>query len=306
MFRKSTVKIFLSTKIMNRNNSSYPTKQRVAVCQMNSTSDQERNIRICTELISEASDEGAKVVFLPECFDYIAENKTDSIKMAQSLEDSTIEYYKNLAKKKTVWLSLGGFHEKNLALESYIYNSHVIINSEGKLVSVYRKLHLFDVDIPGTVLKESSVVTPGNKIENPVDTPAGKIGLLCCYDLRFPEISLINRQLGAHILTFPSAFTLITGLAHWHVLLRARAIENQCYVVAAAQTGKHNEKRTSFGHALVVDPWGTVIAECSEGNSVCIANIDLNLVDSVRAQMPVFDHRRYDLYNNPLKDNNLL
>ncbi|XP_002168676.1 deaminated glutathione amidase [Hydra vulgaris] len=301
MFCKSSVQLILS-KIMFGNISTCPLKQRVAVCQMNSTDDKERNIRICTELINESYDKEAKIVFLPECFDYIAENKTDSVKMAESLEGDIIKHYKNLAKEKSLWLSMGGFHEKCSTSDGSIFNSHIIINANGELVSVYRKVHLFDVDIPGTVLKESSYVTPGKKIEKPVDTPVGKIGLLCCYDLRFPEISIVNRQLGAQILTFPSAFTFTTGLAHWHVLLRARAIENQCYVIAAAQTGKHNDKRTSYGHALIVDPWGKVVAECEKENGVCVASIDLSLVDSIRESMPVFEHRRYDLYNNPLKN----
>ncbi|CAD6198155.1 unnamed protein product [Caenorhabditis auriculariae] len=131
----------------------------------------------------------------------------------------------------------------------------------------------------------------------PVETPVGKLGLSICYDLRFPELSIWNRKKGAQILSFPSAFTVNTGLAHWETLLRTRAIENQCYVVAAAQTGKHNEKRVSYGHAMVVDPWGAVVAQCSERVDMCFCEIDLGYVEEVRTLQPVYSHRRSDLYN---------
>ncbi|XP_078061598.1 deaminated glutathione amidase-like [Mustelus asterias] len=147
-------------------------------------------------------------------------------------------------------------------------------------------------------MKESDFTIPGTGIEPPVSTPIGKLGLAICYDLRFPEISLVLTEAGAEILTFPSAFTVTTGLAHWEPLLRARAIETQCYVVAAAQTGKHNEKRTSYGHSMVVDPWGCVVAECNEGRDICYAEIDLQYLWDIRQDMPVSHHRRKDLYGH--------
>ncbi|KHJ84537.1 histidine triad domain protein [Oesophagostomum dentatum] len=131
----------------------------------------------------------------------------------------------------------------------------------------------------------------------PVDTPVGRLGLSICYDLRFPELSLWNRQKGAEILSFPSAFTVNTGYAHWEALLRARAIETQCYVVAAAQTGKHNEKRSSYGHSMVIDPWGAIVAQCSERVDMCFAEIDTSYVAELRKMQPVFAHRRSDLYS---------
>ncbi|RCN29603.1 histidine triad domain protein [Ancylostoma caninum] len=131
---------------------------------------------------------------------------------------------------------------------------------------------------------------------HPIDTPIGRLGLSICYDLRFSELSLWNRYKGAEILSFPSAFTVNTGLAHWEALLRARAIETQCYVVAAAQTGKHNEKRSSYGHSMVVDPWGAIVAQCSERVDMCFAEIDTAYVAELRKMQPVFEHRRSDLY----------
>uniref|UniRef100_A0A8C0RNF4 Deaminated glutathione amidase n=2 Tax=Canis lupus familiaris TaxID=9615 RepID=A0A8C0RNF4_CANLF len=200
-----------------------------------------------------------------------------------------------------LWLSLGGFHERGQDWEQTqkIYNCHVLLNNEGSVVATYRKTHLCDVEIPGQgPMRESNSTIPGPSLESPVSTPAGKIGLAICYDMRFPELSLALAQAGAEILTYPSAFGSVTGPAHWEVLLRARAIETQCYVVAAAQCGRHHEKRASYGHSMVVDPWGTVVARCSEGPGLCLARIDLNYLRQLRQHLPVFQHRRPDLYGN--------
>ena len=176
-------------------------------------------------------------------------------------------------------------------------NTHLVISSSGDIVATYNKTHLFDVNIPGAVsLCESAYVRPGTSLEAPVSTPLGSLGLGVCYDLRFAEQSQALAAAGAQILTFPSAFTVNTGMAHWEPLLRARAIETQCYVVAAAQTGRHNDKRSSYGHSMIVDPWGVVTAQCGEGVGVATANIDLSYLARVRSNMPVQAHRRPDLY----------
>lgn len=275
----------------------------VAVCQMNSTSDVYRNLGICENLVRKAKSRGAKVVFLPECFDYVGEDREQTLSMAAPLESPRIQGLCDLAKELGVWLSLGGYHEKGPPDDKRLYNSHVIVDDSGTIVEVYRKIHLFDIDIEnGPRLKESDGTIPGDKVVRPVPTPVGNVGLAICYDVRFPEMSLVLAQQGAHILTFPSAFTQVTGSAHWEVLLRCRAIENQCYVIAAAQIGQHNAKRRSYGHAMIVDPWGCVIAQCGEGNDVCVAEIDLDYLNKVRQQMPVVNHKRYDLYGN-LKSN---
>ncbi|KPJ17381.1 Nitrilase and fragile histidine triad fusion protein NitFhit [Papilio machaon] len=175
-----------------------------------------------------------------------------------------------------------------------MFNTHIIIDNKGDIVQTYRKLHLFDVEIPekNVRLKESDFTSPGSHVVTPVDTPVGRIGLEICYDMRFPELSTTLGSMRADILTFPSAFTYVTGMAHWHLLLRARAIENQCYVLAAAQTGQHNAKRRSYGHALCVDPWGEVLADCEEeGPCYKIAEISLEKLADVRRNMPVFQHR---------------
>ncbi|XP_053551583.1 deaminated glutathione amidase isoform X2 [Bombina bombina] len=274
-------------------------KPLIAVCQMTSTSDKENNFSTCLRLIHEAASRKACMVFLPEAFDYIGSSKEETLSLAETLEGDLIQRYTNLARELKIWLSLGGFHEKGPRWDQdrRIYNSHLVLDDTGHIVSVYRKTHLFDVDLQGKVsLKESDFTIPGEGLVRPVSTPAGKVGLGVCYDLRFPEMSLALVQEGTQLLTYPSAFTVTTGLAHWEVLLRARAVENQCYVVAAAQTGSHNQRRTSYGHAMVVDPWGLVTAQCQEGEGLCYAEINLPYLNRIRQEMPVQCHRRTDLY----------
>ncbi|TMS02410.1 Deaminated glutathione amidase [Larimichthys crocea] len=224
-------------------------------------------------------------------------SREETLSLSESLTGDTISQYTQLARKLEVWLSLGGFHERGHNWESdrRIYNSHIIINDKGDIVSVYRKSHLFDVELPekGVSLKESAFTIPGPCLVSPVQTPIGKLGLGICYDLRFPELSLALQRHGAEILTYPSAFTVATGAAHWEVLLRARAIETQCFVLAAAQVGQHHEKRSSYGHALAVDPWGEVMGDCgAERPGMVLVEIDLEKVSSTRRNMPVQQHRR--------------
>ncbi|XP_044040516.1 deaminated glutathione amidase [Siniperca chuatsi] len=268
-----------------------------AVCQVTATPDKEANFSACKQLVEEAKERGASMVFLPEGFDYIGSSREETLSLSESLTGDTISQYAQLARKLEVWLSLGGFHEQGHEWESdrRIYNSHVIINDKGDVISVYRKSHLFDVELPekGVSLKESAFTIPGHSLVSPVQTPIGKVGLGICYDLRFPELSLALQRHGAEILTYPSAFTVATGAAHWEVLLRARAVETQCFVLAAAQVGRHHEKRSSYGHALVVDPWGEVLGDCGgEKPGMVLVEIDLEKVSSTRRNMPVQQHRR--------------
>ncbi|XP_033098769.1 deaminated glutathione amidase-like isoform X2 [Anneissia japonica] len=293
---------FFRCSIMSQTTSSnLPKSNLVAVCQMTSTDDKETNFKTCDDLIHRAAEMGAKVTFLPECCDYVGNNSAESVDMAISLDGKLVSRFKNLAKKCSMWLSLGGIHLKEVSEKNRISNAHVMINSNGEIAAVYKKTHLFDVNIPKVVtLMETGYTIPGQGMVEPVVTPVGNVGLAVCYDVRFPELSIALAEKGADILTYPSAFTQTTGMAHWEVLLRSRAIENQCYVVAAAQTGKHNDKRTSYGHAMIVDPWGTVLACCREGTDVCVANIDLNYLQSVRQRMPIWNHRRHDIYGHVL------
>ncbi|KAK2166489.1 hypothetical protein NP493_1318g00016 [Ridgeia piscesae] len=274
-------------------------KPMVGLVQMTSTSNKEDNFCQAKSLIERAKQKGAQMVFLPECFDMVGETLHQAVAQSESVNGATITRYRSLAKDLDVWLSLGGFHEKQEDDATKIRNTHLIINNAGDIKGSYSKAHLFNVNIKGGVrLSETKFTIPGEKIGPPVLTPVGKVGMAICYDLRFPELSISLIQQGADILTYPSAFTVQTGMAHWEVLLRSRAIENQCYVIAAAQIGNHNEKRSSYGHSMIVDPWGCVIAECHNKVDVCVAELDLDYLQKCRHEMPVWKHRRHDLYGH--------
>ncbi|KAH3819755.1 hypothetical protein DPMN_121499 [Dreissena polymorpha] len=285
-------------------------RQVIGVCQLTCTADKTENFQKAKTLIARCVQQGAKMVFLPEACDYLADNQQHTMEMAEAMEGETVNQYRQLAKDLSVWISIGSFHQKPADSSSKkLYNTHVILNDQGEIQATYSKAHMFNLDIPGKIrLCESDYTIPGDRITPPVDTPIGKVGMGICYDMRFPEMAVGLRNLGAEVLTYPSAFTVPTGMAHWHVLLRNRAVETQCYVVAAAQSGKHNEKRSSYGHSLIVDPWGAVVAECSEGEGTCVAEINLEYLHQIRRQMPIQDHRRLDLYGQislHSKDNNI-
>ncbi|XP_027849946.2 deaminated glutathione amidase [Aphis gossypii] len=268
----------------------------IAVCQITSTANKEKNYQMCKALITNAHKCGAKMVFIPESFDYIEEDKAKALEMAESLDGSLINSYKSLAKSLNIWLSLGGFHEK--FSDTKLRNTHLVINNEGEIAETYHKIHLYDVQIPSKNIQafESSLVEAGTEISPPVKTPIGNVGLAICYDMRFSQMAIALAENGADILTYPSAFFFGTGAYHWEILLRARAVETQSYVIAAAQTGSHSSTRKSWGHSLVVDPLGTIIAQCSEEPGFVLAPIDLSLIKTIRQEMPLECHRRYDIY----------
>eukprot|EP00850_Spirogloea_muscicola_P006037 SM000028S10131 [mRNA] locus=s28:554676:556877:+ [translate_table: standard] len=263
---------------------------KVAVGQMTASGDPDANFRVCRGLALEAAAADAKLLSLPECFSFIGARDGESLARAEALDGSVMQRYQALARETGIWLALGGFQEIGPD-SSHLYNSHVILDSEGSIRACYRKIHLFDLDIPGqTRLKESNSTAAGDEVMA-VDSPAGRLGLTICYDLRFPELYQRLRYCeDAEILLVPSAFTKKTGEAHWEVLLRARAIECQCYVVAAAQAGRHNDRRESFGHALIIDPWDPL------ATGIAVADIDHDFLTSVRTNIPVEQHRRYDIY----------
>jgi predicted amidohydrolase len=198
---------------------------------------------------------------------------------------------RELATRHGLWLVGGGMAERVPGDLRRTYNAAVAIDPRGQVAAHYRKVHLFDVDIPGgATLRESDSTARGDELAV-LDIDGARIGLTICYDLRFPELYrelVLDR--GAEVLLVPAAFTAHTGAAHWHVLLRARAIENQAWLVAAAQWGRHNDKRESYGHTLIVDPWGTVVGEQASGDGVVMATLDSEAVAKRRAQMPCAQH----------------
>lgn len=200
-----------------------------------------------------------------------------------------------------MWMSFGGIHEKVIDDDGNatgkIFNTHVVINSDGQIAGLYRKLHLFDVNTPDFKFRESKIVEGGKGLSRPIDTPIGKVGMLICYDIRFPEAAIWLKKQGAQIITYPSAFSVSTGQAHWEILNRSRAIENQCYIISGAQQGSHNAKRASFGHAIGISPWGKILTECKENLEVQFIEIDLESITKIEDSMPCFQHRRNDVYD---------
>ncbi len=266
---------------------------RVGAVQMCSTDDLAANLAIVRALTDRAASEGARLVVLPECFSFLGRKEGDKLAIAEALDGRgpTAGALRELATRHGVWIVAGGTPELVPGDVRRTYNTALVVDPKGELVARYRKIHLFDVDIPGgAVLKESDATAPGAELVV-VDIAGAKVGVTICYDLRFPELyRRLVKDLGAEVLLVPAAFTAHTGAAHWHLLLRARAVENQAWVVAAAQHGKHNEKRESYGHSLVVDPWGTVVAEQAAGDGVVMATIDGASVAQRRTQMPCLDH----------------
>jgi len=268
------------------------TRTKVSVVQMTSVPDVEANLAATERLTREAASEGSKLAVIPECFAYLGP-EDGKLKIAEALPEGgpILARCAALARELSIELVLGGFWEKGSDAQ-HAKNACVHVDASGAVRSVYRKIHLFDVDLPdGTKLLESGSVEPGTEVIT-ADTVLGKLGLSVCYDVRFPELYRKLVDQGAIALAIPAAFTLTTGKDHWHVLLRARAIESQCYVLAAAQTGLHFGSRRSYGHALICDPWGTVLAECGEGEGVASAWIDTAVVERIRAGLPSLAHRR--------------
>ena len=266
---------------------------RIAALQMSSQSDVAENLSQAAELVRSAAQRGAELVILPENFAFLGA-ETDKRALAEQLGDAEAPIQaavSRLAREAKITIVAGGMPELS-GDDKRPYNSCVVFGPDGGLVARYRKIHLFDVELPdGSELRESAAVSAGVE---PVVVEIGgfRVGLSICYDLRFPELyrALVDR--GAEVLLVPSAFTLQTGKDHWHVLLRARAIESQCWLVAAAQWGRHLKNRASYGHALIVDPWGTIVAECSDRVGLVIADADRAHLHRVRSMLPSLTHRR--------------
>ncbi len=265
---------------------------RVGVVQITSVPDVARNLEAAERTVRAAVRDGAELVVVPECYAFLGPENEKSAHAESIAEGGPIlDRMKALAKESGAELVLGGHWERS-PVPGKVYNSCIHLRADGAVAAVYRKIHLFDVELAdGTVVRESDTIVPGDEVVV-TDAPFGTLGLSICYDLRFPELyrALVDR--GAVALTVPAAFTLHTGKDHWHVLLRARAIEAQCYVLAAAQTGHHYGIRRSYGHALIADPWGTVLAQVGEGEGAAVATIDPAVVARVRASVPSLRHRR--------------
>jgi predicted amidohydrolase len=265
---------------------------------MRSTGDLTTNLLTCGALTAQAAAEGAQLVVLPECFSFLGRGEGDKLAIAENVDLRTgpvMTMLRDLATKHGVWMIGGGTPEIVPGDAKRTYNTAIVIDPRGNLTARYRKIHLFDVDIPdsgtgGATLRESDATAAGEDLIV-VDIAGAPVGLSICYDIRFPELyRKLVKDMGAQVLLVPAAFTAHTGAAHWHLLLRARAVEDQAWVVAPAQWGQHNEKRRSYGHTLVVDPWGTITGERDEGDGVVMATLDSATVEKRRTQMPCLRH----------------
>jgi deaminated glutathione amidase len=265
---------------------------RVALVQTTSTDDVAANLTAASRLVEEAAERGASLVALPENFAFLR-REGGSIPCAQGLDGEIVGCLRALARRLHVRI-LGGSFPEAAPGEARVFNTSVLISPAGEIEAVYRKIHLFDVDLSasgGGVHRESAVIAPGREVVV-AQTPDAAIGLSVCYDLRFPELYRELAARGAQILAVPSAFTRETGKDHWEVLLRARAIENQAFVIAPAQCGRHSEARASHGRSLIVDPWGLVLAQGGDRPCVVLADCDLGELARIRASLPALEHRR--------------
>ncbi len=264
---------------------------RGALVQLTSTDNLPENLESARRGVREAAERGAEFIALPENFAFLR-REGNPIPCAQSLDGEIVGCVRELASRHRVPILAGTFAE-TIEGDQRVYNTSALISETGQIVAVYRKIHLFDVDLgeSGGVFRESAFTAPGEEIVV-AETAFGKVGLSVCYDVRFPELYREMAARGADWITVPSAFAPETGKVHWEVLLRARAIENQAFVLAPAQCGRHSPDRSSHGRSLVIDPWGRILAEAGDEPAVIVADCDLAALKRVRASLPALLHRR--------------
>jgi predicted amidohydrolase len=264
---------------------------RIALAQMTSGIDPAANARAAADAVAEAKAGGATMLFTPEMTGLLDRDRARAASsVTLEANDPTLAATREAAERHGIWVHLGSLALRRA--DGRLANRGFVIDDTGAIRARYDKLHLFDVDLPtGESWRESAAYAAGEDAVV-VDTPVGALGLSICYDLRFPDLYCALSDAGATVLAIPAAFTRPTGAAHWHVLMRARAIEAAAFVVAAAQTGVHADGRATYGHSLVVDPWGEVLLDVGEAPGVVFAEIDPALVVEVRARIPVLGHRR--------------
>jgi deaminated glutathione amidase len=265
---------------------------RAACIQLTSTTEIARNIELSSALVREAHARGAQFIGMPEVVNLCDKRPGMGAKAAYvEAEEPALKAYKALAAELNVWLLVGSLVVK-LEDDSRMANRGFLIDPSGAVAASYDKMHMFDVDLEGgEQYRESNNYRPGDRAVV-TDTPWGRIGMTICYDVRFPYLYRALAKAGAGILTVPSSFARTTGKAHWHTLLRSRAIETGCYVLAPAQCGDHEDGRQTYGHALIVAPWGEVLADAGEEPGVIVADLDMGAVDRARAMVPSLDHDR--------------
>ena len=268
-------------------------KIKIALCQMNVVDNKQENILKATSMINEAASLDSDFVVLPEMFNCPYSNDKFVEYAEEENSSFTIKSISKLAKKHKIYILAGSIPEKE---DSKIFNTSYLFDKLGNIILKHRKMHLFDVDVKGGIyFKESDTLTPGNKF-SVCETDFAKIGLGICYDVRFPQLASINVEKGAEILFYPGAFNMTTGPAHWELLFKSRALDNQVFTIGVAPALNENATYHSYGHSIVVSPWGEVICQLNFKEELKIVEIDLNEIKKVRQEIPVLKNKRNDLY----------
>lgn len=264
---------------------------RVAALQMTSTPDKSHNLAVAHDLMAAARDRGAELVAFPENFAFFSDDSREFVDGAESLSGVIVDSLREWAAEQDLWI-LGGSVALKTKTPGKLTNTSLLVSPDGEIAARYDKIHLFDVKLSGDRdYQESEHIVPGKK-SVVAETPFGRVGLSICYDLRFPELYRELSEQGAQVIFVPSAFTAFTGKAHWDVLTRARAIENQAFLVAPAQTGEHVSGRKTHGHTRVIDPWGRILAERPQGPGMIYAELRFSELDRIRAELPALQHRK--------------
>lgn len=269
------------------------TKIKIALCQMNVVDDKDKNIKKAIEMINEAVNKKADFIVLPEMFNCPYEN-TKFIEYCENQKDSyTLSKISQIAKLNKVYILAGSIPEEK---DGNIYNTSYLFDKDGEIIAKHRKMHLFDIDVKDKIyFKESDTLSPGNSVAV-VNTDFGKIGIGICYDIRFPELAGLMVDKGANVLFYPGAFNLTTGPAHWELLFRSRALDNQVYCVGVAPALNKSSSYNSYGHSIITNPWGEVVVEGDYYEDVLIAEIDLGEIKRVREELPLLKNKRNDIY----------
>ncbi|MGI6549133.1 MAG: carbon-nitrogen hydrolase family protein [Syntrophomonadales bacterium] len=266
---------------------------KAGICQMKVFDDKETNLASATQMVKEAAAEGCRLVVLPEMFSCPYAARYFPV-YAEPIPGMTSGQLSNLAREESICLVAGSIPERGD--EGKIYNTSLVFDPEGRMIAKHRKMHLFDVDIPGGItFFESETLSPGQEVTT-FATEFGPMGLAICYDMRFPELARAMALQGAKVIIYPAAFNQVTGPLHWEILLRSRAIDNQVFVIAASPANHPEAAYAAYGHSMAVDPWGKVIAEAGTGEMLLVTQINLETVDRVRKEIPVLKHRRPELY----------
>jgi predicted amidohydrolase len=264
---------------------------RAAAVQLTSGAEPERNLQVAGRLVQEAAAAGARLVVLPEKWPFIHGPRT--AEGAEALDGPSLSAARGWARELGIALVAGSVIEARP--DGPAHNTSVLVTPDGAVAGVYRKLHMFDVDVGGVAYRESAATAPGSEVVV-AEALGRRIGMSVCYDLRFPELYRALAARGAEVIVVPAAFTEATGRDHWEPLLRARAIENQAFVIAAGQYGAHDDGTRSHGRSMIVDPWGVVLAQAADREGIVVADLDFGRMERIRERLPALRHRRDDVY----------